>query len=84
MLSNLVTFVQSVWPVPAMDPPPDSSHKFVFISQICLYGRCILHVLSKSFDVANSDLYLIYFVSQRDLGVHAGLRQSVSIILCCV
>lgn len=29
--TNPVTFAQSAWPEPAMDPPPDSSHTLLFL-----------------------------------------------------
>lgn len=59
--SSLVTFALSVWPETTQIPDP--YHKLVFWS---LYSRCRIY-FTKSFNVVTSNLYLVYFVPQRDL-----------------
>lgn len=66
VLTNLVTFALSLWLEIslALYCLPDTYPKFVFLSQCT---DSIVMNFTKSFGVVTSDLYLVYFVPQRDL-----------------
>lgn len=65
MHSSLVTFALSVWPETTQDPLPDPYRKLVFPS---CNSRCCIY-FTESFNVVTFELYLVYFVLQRDLRV---------------
>lgn len=66
VLSSLVIFALPAWSGTTLDPPPDSCHEPVFLSQSVepLYGRYHAY-----FTKPHLISILVYFVSQRDLCV---------------